>query len=45
MLPEAPRVHGLRQIEMHFRDRINNRMVFYEHGPKDPIDRQQKIEL
>jgi len=30
---------------MHLRDRINNGMVFYEHGHKDPIDRQQEIEL
>ena len=29
---------------MHLRDRINNGMVFYEHGHKDPIDRQQEIE-
>ena len=30
---------------MHLRDRINNGMVFYEHGHKDSIDRQQDIEL
>lgn len=30
---------------MHLRDRINNGMVFYEHGHTDPIDRQQEIEL
>lgn len=28
---------------MHLRDRINNGMIFYEHGHKDPIDRQQEI--
>ena len=30
---------------MHLRDRINNGMIFYEHGHKDPIDRQQEMEL
>lgn len=30
---------------MHLRDRINNGMLFYEHGHKDPIDKQQEIEL
>ena len=30
---------------MHLRDRINNGMVFYEHDHKDPIDRQQELEL
>lgn len=28
---------------MHLRDRINNGMIFYEYGHKDPIDRQQEI--
>lgn len=30
---------------MHLRDRINNGMLFYEHGHKDPIDIQQEREL
>ena len=30
---------------MHLRDRINNGMLFYEHGHKDPVDIQQEKEL
>lgn len=30
---------------MNLRDRINNGMLFYEHGHKDPINKQQEIEL
>ena len=30
---------------MHLKDRINEGMLFYEHGHKDPIDIQQEREL
>lgn len=30
---------------MNLRDRINNGMLFYEHGHKDPVDIQQEKEL
>lgn len=30
---------------MHLRDRINQGMLFYEHGHKDPIDKEQEQEL
>ena len=30
---------------MHLRDRINQGMLFYEHGHTDPIDIEQEIEL
>ena len=30
---------------MHLRDRINQGMIFYEHGHTDPIDIEQEIEL
>ena len=30
---------------MHLRDRINNGMLFYEHGHKNPIDKEQEQTL
>lgn len=30
---------------MHLRDRINNGMLFYEHGHKNPIDIEQEQTL